>query len=211
IDQDGSWDMAIANFAGGEGNQLFHNVGNDHHWIAFELEGTESNRSAVGARVRIAYGDGQQQIDQIVAGSGFASQNASPLHFGLGAVEQVDLVQVFWPSGTIETFRDLAVDQRHPLTENTTQLSSQQGAALLNAYPNPFSGQLHTQVQVSQSGLLQLSLYGVDGRLLQQSKEQVDAGNISHHWQTDFLPAGMYLIEMQFAGQRISQKLIKLL
>ncbi len=55
----------------------------DNHWIEFELEGRRSNRSAIGAQVRVFW-NGQQQLQEVSGGSGFCAQNDRRLHFGLG-------------------------------------------------------------------------------------------------------------------------------
>lgn len=69
-----------------------------NHWIGFQLIGTRSNRSAIGAEVVLESGDLKQR--RIVdGGSGFASQNDRRLHFGLGSREWVDRVVIHWPSG----------------------------------------------------------------------------------------------------------------
>ena len=85
-------------------------------WIAFDLEGTRSNRSAIGAEVRL-YGPGPRQIRQVEGGAGFAAQNQRPVHFGLGPGGAVDSVVVAWPSGTRQTVRSPAVNTLHRLTE----------------------------------------------------------------------------------------------
>ena len=54
------------------------------HWIDFELEGTASNRSAIGARVELHW-NGQVQVQEVSGGSGFSAQNQRRLHYGLGA------------------------------------------------------------------------------------------------------------------------------
>ena len=54
------------------------------HWIAFELEGTASNRSAIGARVEVQW-TGRRQVQEVSGGSGFSAQNQRRLHYGLGA------------------------------------------------------------------------------------------------------------------------------
>ena len=73
IDGDGFLDIVIANSGSAQGNQVFKNSGNDHHWIAFNLVGVRTNRNAVGAKVAIVYNGGeQQQFEEIHAGIGFA-------------------------------------------------------------------------------------------------------------------------------------------
>ena len=87
-----------------------------NHWIAFNLVGTRSNRSAIGAEVVIeASGLTQRRI--VDGGMGFASQNDRRLHFGLGRREWVDRVVIHWPSGTEQVLQHLAVDQFHTVTE----------------------------------------------------------------------------------------------
>src|SRR5262249_518136 len=58
-------------------------VGADHQWIAFALEGSVSNYSAIGAQVRLFW-NGQEQVQEVSGGSGFGAQNQRRVHFGLG-------------------------------------------------------------------------------------------------------------------------------
>ncbi|MBL8205444.1 MAG: CRTAC1 family protein [Blastocatellia bacterium] len=92
-------------------------VAPDHKWIAFDLEGTTSNRSAIGAQVRLFW-NGQQQVQEVSGGSGFCAQNQRRLHFGLGKAAQVDRVEIRWPSGKIQTIQSPAQNQIHKLKES---------------------------------------------------------------------------------------------
>jgi hypothetical protein len=85
-------------------------------WIEFQLEGTKSNRSAIGAQVTL-YWNGQQQIQQVSGGSGFAAQNERRLHFGLGTNPQIEKAIIFWPSGEVQTLGHLAPDQLYNIKE----------------------------------------------------------------------------------------------
>ncbi len=85
-------------------------------WIAFELEGTRSNRSAIGARVRLTW-NGRQQVQEVSGGSGFAAQNQRRLHFGLGEQRVVDEVQIRWPSGRRQTLTAPAPGVLHQIVE----------------------------------------------------------------------------------------------
>ena len=71
-------------------------------WIEFELEGTKSNRSAIGAQVRLFW-DGQQQVQEVSGGSGFCSQNQRRIHFGLGKSPKIEKAVIHWPSGQEQT------------------------------------------------------------------------------------------------------------
>lgn len=87
-----------------------------NHWIAFNLIGTRSNRSAVGAEVVLESGDLRQR--RIVdGGSGFASQNDRRLHFGLGRREWVDRVVIHWPSGRRQVLNRPPIDRFVTVTE----------------------------------------------------------------------------------------------
>jgi hypothetical protein len=85
-------------------------------WIDFELEGTASNRSAIGAEVRLFW-DGQQQVQQVSGGSGFCAQNQRRLHFGLGKTPRLEKAEIRWPSGKLETIDALVPGQRYKIKE----------------------------------------------------------------------------------------------
>jgi hypothetical protein len=91
-------------------------VSPENHWIEFELEGSQSNRSAIGAEVRLFW-NGQQQVQEVSGGSGFSAQNQRRLHFGVGTFAGVDRVEIRWPSGKIQTIASPAIDQIHRLKE----------------------------------------------------------------------------------------------
>jgi hypothetical protein len=80
-----------------------------NHWIKVRLEGTKSNRSALGSRVLVHY-NGKVQAQCLTSQSSFLSSNDPRLHFGLGKVTTAD-VDVYWPTGAKETFKGVAADQ----------------------------------------------------------------------------------------------------
>jgi hypothetical protein len=86
------------------------------HWIGFDLEGTGSNRSAIGARVEVHW-NGRRQVQEVSGGNGFSSQNQRRLHYGLGAAATVDRVVIRWPSGRTDTLERPAVDRIHRVKE----------------------------------------------------------------------------------------------
>jgi len=91
-------------------------VSPDNKWIEFELEGTKSNRSAIGAEVTLFW-NGQHQVQEVSGGSGFSAQNQRRLHFGLGKDPQIEKAVIRWPSGMIQTLDKPASDQLHELKE----------------------------------------------------------------------------------------------
>jgi hypothetical protein len=103
----GVLDVVVANQRGPL--LLYKNtVAPENKWIEFELEGTESNRSAIGAQVRVFWNN-QQQVQEVSGGSGFCAQNQRRLHFGLGRNGQIEKVIVRWPSGKLQT-----LESTHP-------------------------------------------------------------------------------------------------
>ena len=77
--------------------------GGEGNWISLKLVGSRSNRSAVGARVRLRAG-GKTMTRQVEAGSGYSAQAMLPVHFGLGNASQIDKVEITWPSGHVQRF-----------------------------------------------------------------------------------------------------------
>jgi enediyne biosynthesis protein E4 len=88
----------------------------ENEWVEFELEGTTSNRSAIGAQVTLFWGN-QQQVQEVSGGSGFAAQNQRRLHFGLGRNAHAERAVIRWPSGRIQTLDKPAVGQLHKVKE----------------------------------------------------------------------------------------------
>ena len=80
------------------------------------LVGTKSNRSAIGARVSVESG-GRRQIDEVMSGGSFYSQNDLSLHFGLGSAAQADRIEVRWPSGLIQEWKNVKANQKLKLVE----------------------------------------------------------------------------------------------
>ena len=95
---------------------LFLNSGNDNHWVGVELEGTTSNRDAVGARVHVE-ANGLSQVREVQAGTSFASMDSQSLRFGLGERSRIDVIRVHWPSGLEEWFYPSEVDTVMQLME----------------------------------------------------------------------------------------------
>lgn len=96
----------------------FRNPGN-RHWVSLKLEGTKSNRSAIGARVVLTYG-GRKQARAVLSQASFYSANDLRLHFGLGEAASAT-AEVVWPSGLKETFAIPAVDRHVDIKEGSSQ------------------------------------------------------------------------------------------
>jgi len=108
FDNDGDVDVLVVNL--NEPPSLLRNdVTGENHWLKTKLVGTQSNRSAIGARVIAKYGM-KRQAQEVASQSSFFSANDLRLHFGLGTAMSVDL-EVWWPSGLKQKFTNVSVDR----------------------------------------------------------------------------------------------------
>ena len=82
----------------------------NNHWLELKLQGTKSNRDGIGARIKVVTKSGTQ-YDHKSTAAGYASSSAGPVHFGLGTDSSADLVEIRWPSGTVQQLRDVAGDR----------------------------------------------------------------------------------------------------
>ena len=115
IANNGNIDIVVLNV--GEPPSLLLNTNKiANHRVLFRLVGTKSNRAAIGARVTIHAG-GITQFDEVRGGSSYLSQNDLRLHFGLGSASKIDLVEVRWPNGKTESFKNVAADKIYAITE----------------------------------------------------------------------------------------------
>jgi hypothetical protein len=87
-----------------------------NNWIKIRTIGTKSNRSGIGARLTcITHPPGEskphQQIDEVRSGGSYISQNDLRIHFGIGRAEKVDVLEIRWPSGYVDTLKDVKANQ----------------------------------------------------------------------------------------------------
>ena len=122
FDNDGDVDVLINNLDGPP-TLLRNDGGNRNNWISIKCIGTRSNRSAIGTRVKVITG-AHSQLDEVMSGSSYYSQHDFRLHFGLGRAAKADTVEVAWPSGLKETFRDLPANHLIVIQETKGIVSS---------------------------------------------------------------------------------------
>jgi len=109
LDNDGQIEVVVNNLDAPP-SLLRHDGDRQNGALIVKLIGTRSNRSSVGARVRVTAG-GRDRIDEVMSGSSYYSQNDLRLHFGLGSANKADRVEVSWPSGLKESFDNIAPNQ----------------------------------------------------------------------------------------------------
>jgi len=115
FDNDGDVDVVV-NTVNGLPQLLRCHSNSGNSWIKIKAMGVKSNRSGIGARVSCTTsvaGESKphRQIDEVRSGGSYFSQSDLRVHFGLGKAEKVDLLEIRWPSGQVDTIKDIAVNQ----------------------------------------------------------------------------------------------------
>ena len=117
FDNDGDVDVLVANVH--DTPELYRvDQRQPRHWAALQLTGSSSNRSAIGARVKVVAG-GATQVGEVRGGGSYYSQNDLRQHFGLGETKSIDRVEVRWPNGREEEWTTVDVNRIVTLTEGT--------------------------------------------------------------------------------------------
>jgi enediyne biosynthesis protein E4 len=153
-DNDGFLDL-FASRGEGRGNYLYHNNGNSNNWLTVKLVGTVSNRSAIGAKVRVRATIARVsrwQLRQITGGSGFAGHNELRANFGLGDATNVETLSIEWPSGVVQTLTNVPAKQILTVVEHQLGATN---APILTSASRPADGSL-TLTASGMMGLLYL-------------------------------------------------------
>ncbi|MFV2071340.1 MAG: CRTAC1 family protein [Thermoanaerobaculales bacterium] len=115
VDNDGDLDLLVLNLNGPA--RLYRNDGgNRGNWIMVRTVGTKSNRDGIGARIRLTAG-GATQVRDIRSSSGYLSQSDPRAHFGVGAHQKIDRIEVRWPSGRVSILENVKTNQVLTVTE----------------------------------------------------------------------------------------------
>ena len=119
-DMDGDVDIYVSvggAFIGDQWHNLFYqNTGVENNYLNLKLVGVKSNRDGIGAKVTVSVGN-SLIYREVSGGCGFGSTNSLPLEIGLGAHTKIDTLEIVWPSGQVDTHRNLSVNQRLVITE----------------------------------------------------------------------------------------------
>ena len=115
INNDGNIDVVVLN-VGELPSLLMNRTQSTGHRVLFKLAGTKSNKAAIGARITVKAGT-FSQFDEVRGGASYLSQNDLRVHFGLGAIDKMNEVDVRWPNGQTETLHDLPADFIYTIVE----------------------------------------------------------------------------------------------
>lgn len=110
LNNDGFIDIAVS-CNNGPALILMNRGGNGNHWLLVNTIGTRSNRDGIGAAIHLISASGEEQHGFVSTAGSYASSSDKRVHFGLGSASEIRLLEVTWPSGTIQRLQNLKADQ----------------------------------------------------------------------------------------------------
>ena len=216
-DLDGDLEMLVGNR--GKTPDLYLNrsieLQQNVNWIKFELEGTTSNRNALGAVVRITC-DGVNYY-RYHSGVNLFGQSVKPVHFGLSSHQTVQEVQVTWPNGMIESFGQVNANQLINLVEGTGREVAEDIVLAvddnryerLRVYPNPVSSHVWLHLENDQPVYVEFSLMDMIGNLHFSKMFYLSGDEKLKVDLTGVVSSGAYLYRITSDNQVIQGKIIK--
>jgi hypothetical protein len=210
VDNDGRLDLFVANRTN-QSDLLYHNEGDVNHWLALHLVGTASNRSAIGARVRVKAtiaGIPRWMTQEVQAQSGYNCQVVD-LHFGLGDATVADSVVVRWPSGAVDELPGVQGDDRRVIVEGVGVVGVPAPAA--NALSLRVGPGGRVVFALPRAGRATVRLYDVRGRLVSTLADGTfEAGEHTLRATAPMPARGLYFCRLEALGQAASHKYIVL-
>ena len=186
------------------GNTLRISSGNSNKWLKLNLQGIQSNRNGIGARVEI-YGAWGKQIRDVRSGEGFEYMSSLNVHFGIGQATTIDQVIIRWPSGIIDTYSNVSPNQRLSVVEGATLGNNSFENFVFTMYPNPVKNTINISINTANPvEFISAEIYDLTGRRVQTSLIQNQSVNV------DLLSTGTYILKLTDSNnENYSQKFIK--
>ncbi|MEM7037691.1 MAG: FG-GAP-like repeat-containing protein, partial [Bacteroidota bacterium] len=208
LNSDGFMDMYATPFGYGAwapsgGDSIYVNDGNANNHAVFTLDGNPSNPDAVGARVEIngAWGT---QIREVRAGESYGIQNTLNLHFGLGTATNIDTVTVYWPSGNVEQYFNVAPGMHHYIEGPVAIEEEVESGVKAVAFPSPATDQVLLKFENLETTLAayEVQIYDLQGKVL-RSVPMHQANKVVVP--RDGLSAGLYFFALKNGNTRLLQ------
>ncbi len=185
------------------GTNILFNNGNTNKWLNINLQGIQSNRNGIGARIEI-YGAWGKQIRDVQSGTGFQNMSTITAHFGLGQETTISQVIIKWPSGIVDVLNNLTSNQNLLVVEGSSPLANASFTNIdFSVYPNPAQHTLNIKFNDSIS-LATAQIFDLQGKSIQKSS--VSNGTIN----VEKLSSGTYILLLTDTnGKEYTSKFIK--
>ncbi len=206
FNNDGKLDLFVTNRFEYPYNYLYKNIGNTGNYLTVRLNGCFSNKSGIGARIRLVMGD-SQAIKDVSSGNGYDSENSLWPHFGLGDIEKIDSLIVSWPSETESKFVNIQSNQILTISEcqGIIEINNVTSQAIIyklyQNYPNPFNPTTRINFSIPKQGFVSIKIYDVMGKeVMTLVNEQKSPGSYEVDFNGSKFSSGVYFYRID-AGE----------
>ncbi|MBK7872789.1 MAG: VCBS repeat-containing protein [Saprospiraceae bacterium] len=221
-DNDGDLDLFVPNILRPNQSPPNHfynnNLNNNNKWLKIKLIGVQSNRSALGAKIRVKTTLRDQafrQLREVSAQNTFCGQNSLDVHFGLGVSTIIDSITIEWPSGILQSLTNIDPNQTLTIQESNTtpagDLPLQNGGVILaQNYPNPFQAQTNIRFYLPETLNITLSVFDAKGGIVDtlfQGKQVAGWHDVPYH--NKQLSAGTYFIHLKTSTFTLIKTMIR--
>ena len=186
------------------GSTVRYAVPNTNKWLEVALQGIQSNRNGIGARVEI-HGAWGTQIRDIRSGQGFKYMSSLNAHFGIGQATTINQVVIRWPSGLVDTYNNVTPNQRFLVVEGATLGVNSFNNGVFSIFPNPAKNVVNIQLKANLDVTLKsVAVYDLTGKIVLQTNELNQPINVEK------LASGTYILSISDTENRnYAQKFIK--
>ena len=186
------------------GSTVRYAVPNTNKWLEVALQGIQSNRNGIGARVEI-HGAWGTQIRDVRSGQGFKYMSSLNAHFGIGQATTIDQVVIRWPSGLVDTYNNVIPNQRFLVVEGATLGVNSFNNGVFSIFPNPAKNVVNIQLKANLSVTLKsASVYDLTGKVV------FTTNDLSQPINVEKLATGTYILSISDTENRnYAQKFIK--
>lgn len=184
------------------GNNILFNNGNANNWIKINLQGVQSNRNGIGARIEL-YGPWGLQIRDVQSGTGFQNMSSITAHFGIGTATAITTVVIKWPSGIVDVINNPAPNQSLLVVENSSPLNNNTFATSeFSLFPIPTKDILN--IKTDALTMVSGKIYDLNGKSI--LKATINNASIN----VESLTTGTYILLLTDSnGKTYAQKFIK--
>jgi hypothetical protein len=218
-DRDGDLDLFVPTARTEAASRLYRNdLANGNHWLEVKLVGGEANRAGIGAKVRVRTSPGgtpRWQMREISASTGYGGHGPLEAHFGLGAANTIDSLEVEWPGGQVDRHAAVAVDTFLVLTqqEEVGVPARSFGNRLdLRVAPSPFRSATRVSWTLERAERLRVRVHDVRGRLVTTLADGSFAAG-THTLAFEPGPqaaAGVYFVTVATATTEVTRRMVRL-